>query len=245
MGYNILLVDDSNVVKAVLSKILAGSPLPIDQVYDAANGVEALKILNADTIDLVITDINMPLMDGFELIERMRLDMMLKDIPGSSSSPPRVEPHPCALPRGDGHQGLTVRQAFCRCRDQRRHQRGSEGMSMTENPSEHLTEALAHALVSMVAMSPRVTDAADMPEMKADALNVRIEYSGEHRGELGLIMERPLAVRFALARILWVSGTRESGTSMTIMVEDALKELLITVVCGHFLTLIVRVMPPC
>lgn len=81
MGYNILLVDDSNVVKAVLSKILAGSPLPIDQVYDAANGVEALKILNADTIDLVITDINMPLMDGFELIERMRLDMMLKDIP--------------------------------------------------------------------------------------------------------------------------------------------------------------------
>ncbi|HPI92498.1 MAG TPA: response regulator [Deltaproteobacteria bacterium] len=81
MGYHILLVDDSNVVKAVLMKILAGSTLAIDQVFDAANGVEALKILNANTIDLVITDINMPHMDGFELIERMRLDMMLKDIP--------------------------------------------------------------------------------------------------------------------------------------------------------------------
>ena len=62
-------------------KILAASTLPIDQVFDAANGVEALKTLNSSTIDLVITDINMPLMDGFELIERMRLDMMLKDIP--------------------------------------------------------------------------------------------------------------------------------------------------------------------
>ena len=81
MGYNILLVDDSNVVKAVLMKILARSTLPINQVFDAANGVEALKTLNANPIDLVITDINMPLMDGFELVERMRLDMMLKNIP--------------------------------------------------------------------------------------------------------------------------------------------------------------------
>ncbi len=105
-------------------------------------------------------------------------------------------------------------------------------MSMMENPSEHLTEALAHALVSMVAMSPRVTDAADMPEMKTDALNVRIEYSGEHKGELGLIMEKPLAVQFA-ARIL---GLGHPGDVYDDMVEDALKELL-NVVCGHFLTL--------
>jgi two-component system, chemotaxis family, chemotaxis protein CheY len=81
MAYNILLVDDSNVVKAVLMKILAGSSLTINKVFDAANGVEALKTMNANTIDLVITDINMPVMDGFELIERMHLDMMLKNIP--------------------------------------------------------------------------------------------------------------------------------------------------------------------
>jgi two-component system, chemotaxis family, chemotaxis protein CheY len=81
MAHNILLVDDSNVVKAVLMKILAGSSLDINQVFDAANGVEALKTLNANAIDLVLTDINMPVMDGFELIERMNLDIMLKNIP--------------------------------------------------------------------------------------------------------------------------------------------------------------------
>ena len=81
MGFNILLVDDSMVVKAVLKKILAGSSLPIDEVFDAANGVEALKSLSTNSIHLVITDINMPVMDGFELIERMHLDMMLKNTP--------------------------------------------------------------------------------------------------------------------------------------------------------------------
>jgi two-component system chemotaxis response regulator CheY len=81
MAYNILLVDDSNVVKAVLMKILAGSSLIINKVFDAANGVEALRAMNANAIDLVITDINMPVMDGFELIERMHLDIMLKNIP--------------------------------------------------------------------------------------------------------------------------------------------------------------------
>lgn len=104
---------------------------------------------------------------------------------------------------------------------------------MTENPSEHLTEALAHVLVSMVAVSPRVTAAADMPEMKTDALNVRIEYTGEHKGELGLILEKPMASRFA-AHIL---GLASPGDVHDDMIEDALKELL-NVVCGHFVTLL-------
>lgn len=81
MGYSILLVDDSNVVKAVLMRYLSASSFPIDKIHDAANGVEALKILGTEQVDLVITDINMPHMDGFELIERMRLDMMLQRIP--------------------------------------------------------------------------------------------------------------------------------------------------------------------
>lgn len=81
MGYKILLVDDSNVVKAVLKRILTGSGIAIEQILEAGNGVEALKVMNSDPPDLVITDINMPAMDGVELIERMRLDMMLQRVP--------------------------------------------------------------------------------------------------------------------------------------------------------------------
>lgn len=103
---------------------------------------------------------------------------------------------------------------------------------MAGNPAEYLTEALGHVLVSMVSMSPHMTEADDMPEMKTDGLNVRIEYTGEHSGELGLIMEKNLASRFA-ARILGLDNTEDIYDDM---IEDALRELL-NVVCGHFVTL--------
>ncbi len=104
---------------------------------------------------------------------------------------------------------------------------------MGDNPFEYLMEALGHVLVSMVSMSPRRTEAKDMPEMTGDAFNVRIEYSGKHAGELGLIMERPLASQIA-ARILGMGSTDDVYDDM---IEDAVREL-INVVCGHFVTLI-------
>jgi len=107
-----------------------------------------------------------------------------------------------------------------------------------DTPSQYLTEALSHVLLSMVSLSPRITDAADMPEVKGDALNVRIEYSGEHAGELGLIIEKPLAVLMA-ARILGMEQTKDVYDDM---IEDALRELL-NVVCGHFVTLMYGYMP--
>jgi chemotaxis protein CheY-P-specific phosphatase CheC len=103
---------------------------------------------------------------------------------------------------------------------------------MGGNPSECFMEALGHVLVSMVSMSPRMTEVKNMPEMKGDAFNIRIEYSGKHVGELGLIMEHPLASQIA-ARILGLGNTDNVYDDM---IEDAVREL-INVVCGHFVTL--------
>ncbi|HVN70479.1 MAG TPA: chemotaxis protein CheX [Desulfomonilia bacterium] len=103
---------------------------------------------------------------------------------------------------------------------------------MADNPNENLKEALGHVLVSMVSMSPHPAQAQEMPEMKGDALNVRIEYSGKHAGELGLIMEQSLAAKIA-ARIL---GLGTPGEVLDDMIEDAVREL-INVMCGHFVTL--------
>jgi two-component system chemotaxis response regulator CheY len=81
MKWKILIVDDSNVVKAVLMKALGESGAPIQRVFDASNGKEALDTLRNESIDLVFADINMPVMNGVELVENMAGDPALKGIP--------------------------------------------------------------------------------------------------------------------------------------------------------------------
>lgn len=81
MKWKILIVDDSNVVKAVLMKALGESGAPIQIVFDASNGREALDTLKTESIDLVFADINMPVMNGVELVESMADDPALKGIP--------------------------------------------------------------------------------------------------------------------------------------------------------------------
>ena len=81
MAYNILVVDDSETVRAVIAKTLDLSGVSLGKVYQAANGVEALALLGREWIDLVFCDINMPEMNGVELIDRIRQDETLKDLP--------------------------------------------------------------------------------------------------------------------------------------------------------------------
>lgn len=81
MAYKILIVDDSIVVKAVMIKSLGQSEIPIKEIFEAANGKDALDILQMTPIDLVFADINMPVMSGVELVEKMHADARLKDIP--------------------------------------------------------------------------------------------------------------------------------------------------------------------
>lgn len=81
MGYNILIVDDSTVVKAVLIRALGQSGIPITEIFQATNGQDALDILARSPIDLVFADINMPIMDGVELVERMHAEGRLKTTP--------------------------------------------------------------------------------------------------------------------------------------------------------------------
>ena len=81
MSVTILIVDDSETVRAVLQKTLRMADIPLKELYTAANGQEALEVLRGNWVDLVVTDINMPVMGGVELIERMSADDALKGIP--------------------------------------------------------------------------------------------------------------------------------------------------------------------
>jgi two-component system, chemotaxis family, chemotaxis protein CheY len=81
MAYNILLVDDSQTVKAVIAKALIMSGVDLGTLFRAANGKEGLDILAKEKVDLVFADINMPVMGGVELVDRMKADAALRGIP--------------------------------------------------------------------------------------------------------------------------------------------------------------------
>lgn len=81
MAFNILLVDDSKTVRAVIIKTLKLAQVESDQIYEASNGKEALDILGESWVDLIFADINMPVMGGVEMIEKMREDGLMKSIP--------------------------------------------------------------------------------------------------------------------------------------------------------------------
>ena len=95
MALNILVVDDSAIVRAVISKTFKLVGIPVGELYQAANGKEALEILNENWVDLVFSDINMPVMGGVEMIEKMSDDGLLKTIPvvvvSSEGSTTRIE----------------------------------------------------------------------------------------------------------------------------------------------------------
>jgi len=74
--YTILLVDDHQEIR----EYIAGVIDPAYQVIEAGNGDQAIKILERQKIDLIITDLMMPLMDGFELIETIKNNNRLTHI---------------------------------------------------------------------------------------------------------------------------------------------------------------------
>lgn len=81
MSYNILVVDDSETMRAVISRTLKMAEVPIKELFQAANGKEAIKVLEQEWIDLVFADINMPEMNGVEMVEHMAADGLLSTIP--------------------------------------------------------------------------------------------------------------------------------------------------------------------
>ena len=71
MAVNILIVDDSGVMRSMIAKTINLSGLALGEKYQAGNGQEGLDLLKQNWLDLVIADINMPVMNGEEMINHM------------------------------------------------------------------------------------------------------------------------------------------------------------------------------
>lgn len=81
MEYKILIVDDSVLMRAALKRTISMAGIEVSEIYEAANGCDALEILNEQSVDIVLSDLNMPEMNGFELIAEMKRTPELADIP--------------------------------------------------------------------------------------------------------------------------------------------------------------------
>jgi two-component system chemotaxis response regulator CheY len=76
---NILIIEDSPTMRQLISFAL--KRLPGVRIVEATDGVDGLKKLSSEKFDLILTDINMPIMDGLKLVSLVRNDANYRDVP--------------------------------------------------------------------------------------------------------------------------------------------------------------------
>ncbi len=80
MSFNVMIVDDSNSMRAVVKKIITLSGFKMDQCFRLPTK-EALELLAGNWVDVIVSDLNMPVMGGLEMLGMLKKDELLKEIP--------------------------------------------------------------------------------------------------------------------------------------------------------------------
>jgi two-component system chemotaxis response regulator CheY len=78
---DVLIVDDSAAIRKILRRMLQQAEIPLGQVYEAGDGVEAMETLSKQPVQLILSDINMPRMDGLEFLSSVKGSAEWKDVP--------------------------------------------------------------------------------------------------------------------------------------------------------------------
>ena len=81
MPMQLLIVDDSPAMRAFIRRVVKLSGIEVDRFFEASNGADGLEQLAAHPVDAVLTDINMPVMDGEQFVRSMRLIAQFRSTP--------------------------------------------------------------------------------------------------------------------------------------------------------------------
>ena len=81
MAYRLLIVDDSPAMRALVRRVIGLSGFDLAACFEASNGQEALDLLSREWVDAILTDINMPGMDGEEFLRRLASDDVFRSVP--------------------------------------------------------------------------------------------------------------------------------------------------------------------
>jgi len=94
MAFSILVVDDNRLMRGMVTRAVTMSGLAVGTLVEAGDGVQALAAMRREWIDLVLLDINMPVMDGEQFLTRVRADPVLSKtlvvVVSTESSQPRI-----------------------------------------------------------------------------------------------------------------------------------------------------------
>lgn len=81
MGYRVLIVDDSPAMRSVIRRVIVLSGFDLEECLEAEHGGEACRMLQERPVDVILTDINMPVMNGERFLEAIKADHSLEAIP--------------------------------------------------------------------------------------------------------------------------------------------------------------------
>lgn len=81
MALNVLIVDDSAAIRKILQRVLRQTDVSFGEIWEAGDGVEALNLMKSQSVGLVLSDVNMPNMDGLQLLAEIKSQDQLKSIP--------------------------------------------------------------------------------------------------------------------------------------------------------------------
>ena len=81
MPYSALIVDDSKVTRSMIRKSMVLAGIELGAVHEATNGREAIAILESTWVDIVFADLNMPVMNGLEMLDEMSRRDLIKNTP--------------------------------------------------------------------------------------------------------------------------------------------------------------------
>jgi two-component system chemotaxis response regulator CheY len=81
MPVDVLIVDDSAAIRKILQRVLTQTNLALGKVLEAADGREAIEAMKQQPVGLILSDINMPNMDGLQLLSELKANDQWKNVP--------------------------------------------------------------------------------------------------------------------------------------------------------------------
>ncbi len=229
MSLNVLVVEDSEVMRGMIKKSVRLSGVPLGQIVEAKNGKEALSLLGKHWIDLVFVDVNMPVMSGGELIREMKEDAVLSATPIVLLT---SEGHSARIDKLKSLGVIAYLRKPCSPESIRCVLEQVAGKRQAPSRQEQLEKVTGDVFQNFAFMfCEPIEDKADIGPETKNRVCGRMLFKGQTSGELRLLAPEDLCWQVA-CNVLGVDSLEKKSRSIA---RDSLGEML-NVICGHVLT---------